>query len=282
MRALLPALPPGGAPLGRFLLPAAAEAGDAPLQRRAALAGTLAAGLKLAREGALALEQAGGFGKVRVRPPPPPPRPPLRPWRRLPSLRAMTIVLREPWTVERFLSWEDGQEGRHEFDGTRILAMTGGSRAHQRIVHNLIRLLEDRLDPARFDAVAEMRVEVDGKVRYPDVCVCAGRIPDAARTLRDAVVVVEVLSADTAEADRGEKRGDYARLPGLRRYVLVEQDRAAAAVLERTAAGWAEAEVAGMGGAVALPEVGVELPLAEVYRGVSLPPDRARPGPAGG
>jgi segregation and condensation protein A len=72
MRALLPALPPGGAPLGRFL-PAAAEAGDAPLQRRAALAGTLAAGLKLAREGALALEQAGGFGKVRVRPPPPPP-----------------------------------------------------------------------------------------------------------------------------------------------------------------------------------------------------------------
>ncbi len=67
MRALLPALPPGGAPLGRFL-PSAAEAGAAPLQRRAALAGTLAAGLELEREGVPALEQAGGFGEVRVLP----------------------------------------------------------------------------------------------------------------------------------------------------------------------------------------------------------------------
>jgi len=159
----------------------------------------------------------------------------------------MAIVLREPWTVERFLSWEDGQEGRHEFDGTRIVEMTGGSRAHQRIVHYLVRPPEDRLDPARFDAVAEMRI------------------------------VVEVLSADTAGTDRGEKRLDYARLPGLCRYILVEQDRAAVTILERTSDGWAESEIAGAAGAIALPEIGVELTLAEVYRGVSLtcPP---RPG----
>lgn len=181
----------------------------------------------------------------------------------------MDLAPHEPWTVERFLSWEDGQEGRHEFDGARIVAMTGGSRAHQRIVHNLVRLLEDRLDPARFDAVAEMRVEVGRKVRYADVCVCAGRIPDDARTLRDALVVFEVLSAETAETDRGEKRGDYARLPGLRRSVLVEQDRAAATVWERTAEGWREATV-GAGGVIALPEAGVGLPVADVYRGASL------------
>jgi Uma2 family endonuclease len=59
----------------------------------------------------------------------------------------MNITLREPWTIDRFLAWEDKQEGRHEFDGSRIVEMTGGSRAHRRIISNLIRLLEDALDP---------------------------------------------------------------------------------------------------------------------------------------
>ena len=53
----------------------------------------------------------------------------------------MNVALREPWTVERFLSREDAQEARDEFDGTRIIEMTGGSRAHHRIIFNLMRLL---------------------------------------------------------------------------------------------------------------------------------------------
>ena len=122
----------------------------------------------------------------------------------------MDFVLPEPWTVERFLAWEDEQEGRHEFDGTRILKMTGGSRNHQRIVTNLIRLLEDALARDRWDAVPEMRLEIPavpgvpggGKVLYPDVAVVAGRIPRATKTLRDAVVLFEVISADTASRDR--------------------------------------------------------------------------------
>lgn len=130
-----------------------------------------------------------------------------------PNLGDMNLVLREPWTVERFLAWEDKQEGRHEFDGTRIFEMTGGSRAHQRIVLNLVRLLEDVLAPGRWDAVQEMRLELEGKVRYPDVAVVAGRIPNATKTLRDAGVLFEVLSEDTAPTDRHEKRAEYARLP---------------------------------------------------------------------
>jgi Uma2 family endonuclease len=51
----------------------------------------------------------------------------------------MNIALREKWTIERFLAWEDQQEGRHEFDGVRITEATGGSRDHQRIVGNLVR-----------------------------------------------------------------------------------------------------------------------------------------------
>lgn len=179
----------------------------------------------------------------------------------------MSIILREPWTVERFLSWEDRQEGRHEFDGRRILEMTGGSRAHQRIVFNLTRFLIAGLDPARFDVVAEMRVATAGKVRYPDVAVCLGRVPDGVRTLQDASVLFEVLSPDTAAADRGEKRADYARLPGIRHYVLVEQDHRAATILDRTAEGWVER---GADAPLELPAIGLRLDLAALYDGTMV------------
>jgi Uma2 family endonuclease len=192
----------------------------------------------------------------------------------------MTIALREPWTIDRFLAWEDKQEGRHEFDGSRIVGVTGGSRAHQRIISNLIRLLEDALDPDLFDAVPEMRLQVAGKIRYPDVAVVAGRIPDDVRTLQDAIVLFEVLSDDTAATDRREKRAEYARLPGLRRYVLLEQGRMAATVLRLGERGWVETELAQRdagapsagGGTLELPEIGVALFLDAIYRGVRLNP----------
>ena len=71
---------------------------------------------------------------------------------------------------------------------------------------------------------------------------------------------------DTAATDRGEKRDEYARLPGIQRYVLLEQGRKAALVLEMTQAGWQESEVTE--GNLDLPELGVALPLDAVYRGV--------------
>src|SRR5690242_9563517 len=129
---------------------------------------------------------------------------------------AMNVALREPWTIDRFLAWEDKQEGRHEFDGLRIIEVTGGSRDHQRIISNHIRLLEDALDPARFDVVSEMRIDVGGRIRYPDVSVTAGRVPGSARTLRDAVVLFEVVSEETSALDRCDKRAEYAELPGIR------------------------------------------------------------------
>jgi Uma2 family endonuclease len=146
--------------------------------------------------------------------------------------------------------------------------MTGGSRAHQRIVLNAINALIQALDPAAFDAVQEMRVQMPGgAVRYPDVAVVAGAIPPAARTLTDAVVICEVLSPDTAEADRGEKFAEYRTLPGLRAYVLIEQSSRAVTVWRLAAAGTWQQDGA-TPEMIALPEIGAVLTLAALYAGV--------------
>src|SRR5689334_1728991 len=149
----------------------------------------------------------------------------------------MHTVLTEAWTTERFLVWEDQQEGRHEFDGQHIIPMTGGSLGHQRFIFNLMVALSGLLDGQTHHAAQEMLVLAGSKVRYPAVCVFAGRFDPTIRTLTDAVLIFEVLSEDTAVTDRVDKLLEYATLPALRGYVLLEQTAMAATLFRRDPGG---------------------------------------------
>jgi Uma2 family endonuclease len=179
----------------------------------------------------------------------------------------VNLILHEPWTVDRFLDWEDKQENRHEFDGTQIIEMTGSSRAHERIVGNLLRLLEDALDLARFDVIQEMRIDVGGKIRYPDISVVEGTIEEE-RTLHDALVLFEVLSEDTVDIDLGAKLAEYLGLPSIRRYVTTEQHRKSLTSRERTPSGWTSIELTS--GTLDLSELNVSLPLDAIYRRIRV------------
>ena len=181
----------------------------------------------------------------------------------------MDNVLERPWTIETFLAWEDRQEGRHEFDGQRVIEMTGGSLAHQRIVFNLCLALMNLLGDRPLTVVQEMRLRVGTRIRYPDVVVCAGPLDQTTRTLTDAVAIFEVLSDDTATTDRVEKLLDYAAVPSLRAYVLLEQNTPAATMFRPdTASGWIAS--AHTEGALSVPGIGVNLPLAELYQGLTF------------
>ena len=181
----------------------------------------------------------------------------------------MDTILDRPWTVESFLAWEDRQEGKYEFDGVEIVEMTGGSIAHQRIAFNicmtLMRLIGDRpLMP-----LMEMRLRAETRVRYPDVSLCAGPLDQTTRTLTDALALFEVLSADTATTERVQKLIDYAVLPSLRCYVLVEQTAIAATLLTREPGGpWIATPHTG--GALVLPRLDIAVPLADLYRGLTF------------
>ena len=56
----------------------------------------------------------------------------------------MNIALQKPWTLDEFLSWEEKQELRYEFDGFRPVAMTGGTLEHDRIQVNLVTELTNK------------------------------------------------------------------------------------------------------------------------------------------
>jgi Uma2 family endonuclease len=181
----------------------------------------------------------------------------------------MDTVLDRLWTTDSFLAWEDRQEGKYEFDGRAIVPMTGGSYAHQRIVINLWLALTGLLGGLPQRIVQEMRLRIGSRIRYPDVLISAEPLDQTARTLTDAVAIFEVLSADTAATDRVEKLIDYAAVPSLRTYVLLEQTIIGATLLRREpGSDWTASALTG--GIIELPGLGVSLPLADLYRGLTF------------
>jgi Uma2 family endonuclease len=181
----------------------------------------------------------------------------------------MDTLLDRPWTTEQFLAWEDQQEGKNEFDGFRVVPMTGGTIAHQVIVFNLLTLFAGLLTGTSLRALHEMRIRIGPQIRYPDVLVYSGPLKQTLKTLNDAIVIFEVVSDDTAASDRVAKLIDYANVPSLQYYIILEQESCAAIVNRRESGGtWTGA--AQTEGAIALPELNLILPIEEIYRGLSF------------
>jgi len=185
----------------------------------------------------------------------------------------MNIALRCPrMSVEEFLAWENRQEERWEFDGYEPRAMVGGSSLHNLIIGALEFALRQRL-AGRCRVYREtMRLRLEHTARYPDLMVICTPVPNDAREITDPVVVIEVLSSTTARTDRIEKNREYEAAPSIRRYVLLEQDAIGAEVYAREDQRWVRSTVTG-DGILVMPEIGVELPLAEAYAGLELGTD---------
>ena len=182
-------------------------------------------------------------------------------------------ALLKPMDVEAFLAWEERQELRHEFDGIRAFAMTGGTAAHASLERNLIYFLTGRLRGKPCQAYGStLKVKMEHSIRYPDVTiVCSPVMPEDTYTQNPAVVF-EVLSKSTANRDLGVKKTEYQAIPSLKRYVVLHQTHRAAEVFYRTEDeedGWAHQLLSG-DDVLDLPEIGISIPLAELYEGMVL------------
>ena len=182
----------------------------------------------------------------------------------------MNVALRRPMSLDEFLVWEQGQELRYEFDGLQPIAMTGGTIAHSVIATNIVVALDPRLHEPCRAFQSDLKIIVQGRVRYPDVTVTCAPVVDSSDVVPDPVVVFEVLSASTAVVDRGLKASEYQSTPSIQHYVMLEQTRAEAMVLSRDGDGWTETPIAGLTGVLSLSVLDVSLPMAEIYRRVGV------------
>jgi Uma2 family endonuclease len=186
----------------------------------------------------------------------------------------MNIALRKPMTLAEFLAWEDRQELKHEFDGLGPVAMSGGTLRHAAIQRRLSTALDTRLRGKSCDFFGSDAkfLTAEGTIRYPDGMVVCGPVDLSAKFVENPVVVFEVLSSSTTRTDRIAKVREYQATASVQRYVMLEQDGVAAVVYARAGALWTH-EILTADSLLALPEIGVELPLAELYEGIAFEPD---------
>jgi Uma2 family endonuclease len=183
------------------------------------------------------------------------------------------------YTAAEYLAAERTAPYKSEYIAGQIVAMSGVSREHSLITGNLFRVLSTQLldGPCEIHA-SDLRVKVSarGMYTYPDLVVVCGeaQFEDAqVDTLLNPTLIVEVLSPSTEAYDRGAKFGYYRQLPSLREYLLVAQDQVLLEHFAREDGGWLLTAVTDPTSTLRLPAIGCEVPVAEVYRRVDLPPD---------
>jgi Uma2 family endonuclease len=181
---------------------------------------------------------------------------------------------RETLTEAEYLTRERSADEKHEFLAGEAWAMAGGSVEHNRLATNVLVALGRRLAGGScYPLNSDQRVAIGetGLYTYPDVTVVCGdaeRHPLDDTVLTNPSLVVEVLSEATEAYDRGAKAQHYRQRASLRTYVLVAQDRRHVEVYQRGAdSAWSLREYVG-DAVIALPTLGIEVPLDEVYAGV--------------
>ena len=189
----------------------------------------------------------------------------------------MNVALKRPWTTEQFLAWEERQELRYEFDGFQPIAMAGGTAAHAAIQRNLIVALGVGLRGTPCQPYgSELKIKVaDRSIRYPDAFVVCTPIAPRATVVSDPVVIFEVLSERSATDDFVTKNAEYRATPSVRRYVVLQQAKAAAIVFSRKGDDWVTDLLTGDDAVLRMPEIGLDVPLSEIYTGVAFEADEA-------
>jgi Uma2 family endonuclease len=189
-------------------------------------------------------------------------------------------------SVEDYLASELESPIKHEYLGGYIYAMAGARNAHNIIAGNIFAVLHFRLrgrlcQPFNSDTKIRIRLPSEVRFYYPDASVSCRPNSDKDSFQDDPAIVVEVLSRSTRRIDEGEKKDAYLTIPSLSVYLLVEQEFPAVTALRRTEQGFVPEVYKGLDAVIPLPEIGVDLPLAEIYQRVNLLPEADEEGSDG-
>jgi Uma2 family endonuclease len=181
-------------------------------------------------------------------------------------------LIRTAFREEEYLAMEGASPEKHEFIDGVIYDMAGGDDVDAQTGANIIAALVTRLrgGPCRAYS-SDLRVwspEVRAYV-YPDATVVCGPVERSDRrndrlSVRNPVVVVEVVSPGSEDYDRTDKVAIYQAVPSIRDLLIVDSDARTVEHHARAENGtWSHTVV--RDGAVALVGVAVALPLVEVF-----------------
>jgi|SRR5688572_18827478 len=181
-------------------------------------------------------------------------------------------------SVDDYLAGELASPIKHEYLGGVVYAMAGAINRHNRIATNALGAVHARLrgrpcQPFNSDTKVRVRLPHQTRFYYPDAMVVCRPNPEDDSFQDEPAVIIEILSRSTRRTDEGEKKDAYLTIPSLHVYALVEQEVPAIVVHRRTDQGFVREVHEGLDAVLRLPEIEIELPLAELYEAVEFFPE---------
>jgi Uma2 family endonuclease len=188
-------------------------------------------------------------------------------------------------SVEEYLAAELESPIKREYLAGAVYAMAGLRNLHNLIATNAIVALGARLRgrPCRpYNSDTKIRIRMPNQVRfyYPDVSVICRSNPSSDSYQDEPVALFEVLSRQTRRIDEGEKKDAYLTIPSLCVYALIEQESATVVLFRRSETAFIREVYSGLDAVLPMPEIDIELSLAEVYDGVEFAPEAEAEGAA--
>jgi Uma2 family endonuclease len=182
------------------------------------------------------------------------------------------------YTLEEYFELERTSEERFEYWNGEVFCMSGVSPEHDQIESNMNFYLRMKLSGrSRRVFLANMRIKVPSAppYRYADLSALCGepKFEDigGVGALTNPSLIVEILSPSTEAYDRGDKFTRYKSISSFSEYLLVAQHRPHVTHLYKQPDGtWIHTEANDLAATLELVSLGCELPLSEIYRGVSF------------
>lgn len=177
-------------------------------------------------------------------------------------------------TREDYLQGELASEIRHEYVAGNVYAMSGGTLNHQRIARNFLRLAGNQLaGKPYFPPGSDFKLHIpigggEEAFYYPDGMIICVPVPGNALFTDSPSVILEVLSPSTRRNDEVQKFRDYLTIPTLGTYILAETESQLLTLHRRDGTSFRRQILSVPDAILELPEVGISISLAELYRDV--------------
>jgi Uma2 family endonuclease len=139
----------------------------------------------------------------------------------------MSSVPKKLMTVDEFLTWAEGQEGRYELYHGEVYAMAPERSAHAETKFAVQTALAEGIRKAGLPCHMlpdGMTVRIDNTTAHePGALVyCGPKIPADALEVPNPIIVVEVCSPSTRRIDAAAKLKGYFSLPSIHHYLIVD------------------------------------------------------------
>ena len=188
----------------------------------------------------------------------------------------MSTIPKPHFTLEEYFALEKGSERRWEYWDGEIICMSGGSLEHTLICSNVHTLLAVALNGSSCRTFGPEAIDtpVIPPYRYPDASVVCGkpefRVVSGIGRLVNPVLIIEVESPSTRDADHGPKLNAYKLIPSLCDYLIIAQHNRLVTHHAKRDAVWSKEKIY-TAGVIELASIKVALDIDDIYAEVPVP-----------